>query len=402
MHIVQFDPSKFNHQHVICGGYSYHYVDEGNKAGIAVILIHGFPDLWYGWRHQIQFLVGLGRYRVIALDMLGYGGSDKPRSADLATDTDPTECHYHHNPAYSPRNVASHVVALLDHLGVEKTVLVGHDWGTGIVSRVGWHFPDRVLAAIAIGNPFRPITKELMTINDYVNENPAFQYFEHFVSPEAVQDFDERVGCLYRFLLLCVSMPSTYDIMIPGRMLHDRSKILPMNSYYLSSLKRGGFHGPLAYYKTFKASHQEEQCISLLYHSFAIPTLLLIVNNDPILHPEYCLQVPKDYFDNLEIDYVETGEHWILTQNPDTVNRKLERYLGKISSSFDYQARKSTPSIKSTIGSLVRRRTSAVLRIPAVAAGETDFKNWSSVPGGSSSSAKRIRATEHGHILSKL
>ncbi|KAG0364983.1 hypothetical protein BGZ54_006965 [Gamsiella multidivaricata] len=356
MHIVQFDPSKFNHQHVICGD----YVDEGNKAGIAVILIHGFPDLWYGWRHQIQFLVGLGRYRVIALDMLGYGGSDKPRSADLATDTDPTECHYHHNPAYSPRNVASHVVALLDHLGVEKTVLVGHDWGTGIVSR------GHVLVNMAhhsIGNPFRPITKELMTINDYVNENPAFQYFEHFVSPEAVQDFDERIEDIANELFSEEN----------GHSEEDRA-------YYLSSLKRGGFHGPLAYYKTFKASHQEEQY--LIGKRFAIPTLLLIVNNDPILHPEYCLQVPKDYFDNLEIDYVETGEHWILTQNPDTVNRKLERYLGKISSSFDYQARKSTPSIKSTIGSLVRRRTSAVLRIPAVAAGETDFKNWSSVPGG--------------------
>ncbi|KAI8595629.1 Alpha/Beta hydrolase protein, partial [Dissophora ornata] len=142
-----FDPSKFNHQTAICGGYKYHYVDEGPKNGIPVVLIHGFPDLWYGWRHQIQFLVGLGRYRVIALDMLGYGESDKPRSRESSSNN--TEYGHHHHPAYSIKTLASHVVTLLDQLSIERAVMVGHDWGTGIVSRIGWHFSDRVLAAIA-------------------------------------------------------------------------------------------------------------------------------------------------------------------------------------------------------------------------------------------------------------
>jgi len=115
-----------------------------------VVLIHGFPDLWYGWRYQIQYLASLGGYRVIAPDMLGYGETDKPGVDDddqCAKNT--IEIGGYCHSAYSTRSIASHVVELLDHLQVQKAVFVGHDWGTGIVARVGWHFPERVLAAIA-------------------------------------------------------------------------------------------------------------------------------------------------------------------------------------------------------------------------------------------------------------
>ncbi|KAF9087743.1 hypothetical protein BGX27_002862, partial [Mortierella sp. AM989] len=75
----------------------FNYVDE-SKDGIPVVLVHGFPDLWYSWRYQIDYLVSLGHYRVVALDLLGYGGSDKPRCENL------TERH----PSYTSKIVAGH------------------------------------------------------------------------------------------------------------------------------------------------------------------------------------------------------------------------------------------------------------------------------------------------------
>ncbi|KAG0003319.1 hypothetical protein BGZ80_003241 [Entomortierella chlamydospora] len=312
---VQFDPSKFNHQTAICGGYKYHYVDEGNKNGTPVVLVHGFPDLWYGWRYQIDFLVALGLYRVIALDLLGYGETDKPQCEN------PADLH----PAYTPKTVASHIVELLDHLGVQKAVMIGHDWGTGIVSRIGWHFPERVHCTVAIGNPFRPITKNFITISDLTSENPAFQYFEYFTSPEAVKDFDEKVEDIVDDLFSEENGNSEQD-----------------RSYYLENLKKGGFNGPLSYYKCFEASHRED--LYLLGQRFKIPSLLLIVNNDPILSPEYCRQVPTDYFDNLEIDEIDVGEHWILTQNPECVNRKIGIYLDKL---FGLEIKDATSDIAS-------------------------------------------------------
>ncbi|KAF9988463.1 hypothetical protein BGZ65_003911, partial [Modicella reniformis] len=315
---IQFDPSTFNHQTAICGGYKYHYIDEGPKKAntITIVLIHGFPDLWYGWRYQIKHLASLGKYRVIAPDMLGYGGTDKPRIDNEPGDGDDDkdnsskdgdQCH----PAYYTKSLASHVVELLDHLHVQKAVLVGHDWGTGIVSRVGWHFPERVLAAIAIGNPFRPVTEHVVTIADYVKENPAFQYFEYFVSPGAASAMNARVEDFVNELFSNESGNSDKD-----------------RAYYLQNHKEGGFQGPLSYYKSIEQCHQGE--LYLVGKRFTVPTLLLIVNNDPLLNGEYCRQVSTDYFDNIEMDEIKTGGHWILTQNPDVVNKKLEDYLRRL------------------------------------------------------------------------
>ena len=63
---------------------------------------------------------------------------------------------------------------------------------------------------------------------------------------------------------------------------------------------------------------------------FTVPTLLLIVNNDPILPSEYCRQVNSDYFDHLEIEEIEFGEHWVLTQNPHGINKKIGDYLDRL------------------------------------------------------------------------
>lgn len=301
---MQFDHSMFNHQTANCGGFNYHYVDEGSREANAttILLIHGFPDLWYGWRYQIKYLASLGTYRVIVPDMLGYGGTDKPRVGN--------DVEARHHPAYSTRTVASHIVQLLDHLQVEKAVLVGHDWGTGIVSRVGWYFPERLLAAIAIGNPFRPVTNQMVTIEDYVKENPAFQYMEYFVRPEAASDMDAMVEDVVNEIFPNESGNSDKD-----------------RAYYTQNLRSGGFEGPLSYYKSLETCHQEE--LYLVGKRFTVPALLLIVTSDPILSKEYCQQLPTDYFDNIEIDEIDTGEHWVLTQNPDAVNSKLESYLKK-------------------------------------------------------------------------
>ncbi|KAF9903292.1 hypothetical protein BX616_001668 [Lobosporangium transversale] len=309
MTIRQFNPSLFNHQTAICSGYTYHYVDEGNKDGIPILLLHGFPDLWYGWRYQIEYLASLGYYRVLVPDLLGYGKSSKPR---FDTQYDPATETWQYNKLntdYTPKKVARHLTELLDHLKLEKAVWIGHDWGSGIVSRAGWHFPERVHAAIAIGNPFRPISKRMVSIEEFVKENPAFQYFHYFASQIAASEMDSM----------------------------DRA-------YYIQNLKEGGFYGPLAYYKSFDISYRED--LHLAGSRFTVPALLLIVNNDPILTPEYCKNVPKDYFDDLEVDEIEYGEHWVLTQNPDMVNKKIGNYLERLFGSNGGIRRKSASTTR--------------------------------------------------------
>ena len=97
-----------HHQTCLSTGRSYHYVDQKprqNQHGTTLLCLHGFPDLWYGWRHQIRPWVEAG-YRVIVPDMLGYGKTDMPSEAS----------------AYSTKRLCDDLAALLDHVGVQKAV----------------------------------------------------------------------------------------------------------------------------------------------------------------------------------------------------------------------------------------------------------------------------------------
>ena len=114
---------------------SFRVVDEG--SGPPVVLLHGFPDSAHLWRHQIPALQAAG-FRVIAPDQRGFGGSDKPQDKN----------------AYAIEQVLGDVVALLDHLGLERVRLVSHDWGAA----VGWSLaalhPERIEqhAALSVGH----------------------------------------------------------------------------------------------------------------------------------------------------------------------------------------------------------------------------------------------------------
>ena len=117
-------------------GVRLHAVLAGPPGGEPVVLLHGFPEFWYGWRHQIGPLAAAG-YRVIALDQRGYNANDKPpRVRDYAVD-----------------RLAADVAAALDALGVRRAAVVGHDWGGG----VGWWLaltrPERVSRLAVINCP---------------------------------------------------------------------------------------------------------------------------------------------------------------------------------------------------------------------------------------------------------
>lgn len=115
------DPS-FNHQTATVGGLDWHWVEAGE--GPAVVLLHGIPESWGCWRHQIPVLAK--QFRVIALDMKGYGQSDK-KEGD-----------------YSGTAVARETLELLDHIGVESFHLAGHDWGVMVGDNICHQAADRV------------------------------------------------------------------------------------------------------------------------------------------------------------------------------------------------------------------------------------------------------------------
>lgn len=125
------------HRQVETNGIRLHVAEEG--AGPPVVFCHGFPESWYSWRHQLRALAEAG-FHAVAPDMRGYGGSDAPAEVDR----------------YTLLHLVGDMVGLIDALGGEPAVIVGHDWG----APVAWHTallrPDRVRAVIGLSVPFRP------------------------------------------------------------------------------------------------------------------------------------------------------------------------------------------------------------------------------------------------------
>lgn len=111
-------------------------------AGPLIILVHGWPESWYSWRHQMTPLADAG-YKVVALDVRGYGGSDKPPQIE----------------AYAMSQLIKDVLGVIDYYGQEQAILVGHDWGAPIVWNTACLHPDRIRAVAALSVPWLPAGK---------------------------------------------------------------------------------------------------------------------------------------------------------------------------------------------------------------------------------------------------
>jgi pimeloyl-ACP methyl ester carboxylesterase len=161
-------------------------IAEMGDSGPLVLLAHGWPESWYSWRHQITVLAKAG-YRVVAPDMRGYGETDAPAEVG----------------AYDIERLTADMVGILDALGEETAIMVGHDWG----SIVAWYsvmmYPKRFTALIAMSVPYggRPKQSPLAYWQEKFGDN--FFYILYHNEPgvaEAEYDSDPHglLSRLYR------------------------------------------------------------------------------------------------------------------------------------------------------------------------------------------------------------
>lgn len=125
-------PAAVRHNHANINGIRMHWVEAG--AGEPVVLLHGFPEFWYSWRRQVEALAP--EYRLIVPDQRGYNETEARGPYGVAT-------------------LQADVAALLDHLGLERAHIVGHDWGGAIAWLLAMHHPERVasLAVLSMAHP---------------------------------------------------------------------------------------------------------------------------------------------------------------------------------------------------------------------------------------------------------
>ena len=165
------------HDTVETNGVSLHVVRAGPTDGDPVVLLHGFPEFWYGWRHQIPALVDAG-YRVVAPDQRGYNRSEKPDGLD----------------AYTADTLGADAVGLLDAFGHDEARFVGHDWGAAVLWDVLLRSPDRVTQAVTMNVPHPAAFAEYMGTASQLRKSWYMFAYQLPRVPEAALRFDGWSG----------------------------------------------------------------------------------------------------------------------------------------------------------------------------------------------------------------
>jgi pimeloyl-ACP methyl ester carboxylesterase len=271
-------------------------------SGPLVVLAHGFPDIALTWRLQVPALIAAG-YRVVALDMRGYGASSRP---------EPVE-------AYRCDVLGDDLVGLLDHEGVERAHFVGHDWGASSVWPLGLTRPDRVLSLTGLSVPYAPPSPA-----------PPTEIFRRRLG----EDFymlrfqgDDVIPVLERDVARTLALVLNGRIDDPGPVADvDRPTWLPEDVFkeYVAAFTGTGFAAPLRYYRNLDANWHlatEREAITI-----NAPSLFVTGSRDPVTL-FMSAENTVEHFRALEQHVIEGAGHWVHQEAADQVNTLLLDHL---------------------------------------------------------------------------
>lgn len=311
------------HQLLAVNGITLSIYSAGPAEGPVVWLLHGFPESWYSWRHQIRILAEAG-YRVMAPEMRGYGQSSAPD--DIA--------------GYDLLTVCTDIQSAMDLLGQRTVAMVGHDWG----APVAWHLallePQRVkvIAAMAVPYGGRPKRPAIEIIRSQFAER--FNYILYFQQPGAAEaEMDQDIARTLRMMMYNTSAAVLEDSFLQdkpvGSSLYQgmRDPGAPPAwcgsdafAVYLAAFEGRGFRGALNWYRNFERNW--ERTAPLAERKVEQPALFLLGDKDPVGTLEaHTLQKMPSWVPDLEQHVVEECGHWIQSEQPEQVNRLLLSFL---------------------------------------------------------------------------
>lgn len=289
-------------------------VFQAGQGGMPVLLAHGWPEHAYSWRHQVPALVDAG-YHVIVPNQRGYGHSSSPDAVE----------------AYDCHSLTGDYNALLDKLGIEKAVFVGHDWGAILV----WHHallnPGRIHGVANLSVPFRPR-----------EESDPVAFWEQMLGPDFyIVHFNRQPGVaadafgantrrfltnLYRtkqWLESSEGQPAGHSIVDMARIEVETGELMMSEQeldVFVTAFEHSGFHGPCNWYRNFTRNWETtEDVVQKVTH----PSLMIYGKYDMV--PEMDM---TGYVGDLEVHTLECG-HWIQQEQPVVTNRILLDWLDR-------------------------------------------------------------------------
>lgn len=309
-------------------------VAEAGK-GPLVILVHGFPESWYSWRHQMPALAAAG-YHVVAPDMRGYGKSDRPGPVE----------------DYDIKHLTDDLVSIIDATGEKTAILVGHDWGAVVSWNALLLHPDRFTAYAAMSVPYRgrnPDVKPMDATRAAYGEN--FWYTVYFQEPGVAEaEFDAQpYEFLSRAYLLYEGQTPTEPPQItdPRRSAGNNAGWIPRMGkvkqlpawltrqdldYYVSEFKESGFRGGINYYRN--SNRNWEITPQLTGATTNAHVIFIAGKDDPVIRGATAVSLKammEPTVKNLRrVTVIPGAGHWIQQEKADEVNALLLQFLSDL------------------------------------------------------------------------
>ena len=307
------------HRTVQTNGISMHVAEAG--SGFPVVMCHGWPELWFSWRHQLQALGNAG-FHAIAPDMRGYGRTDAPK--------DPRE--------YVMKTLCRDMVGLLDALGIDKAVFVGHDWGGAVLWQMGLRHPERVERLIGLNTPYGPPTpgsRTTIALRDAFGLTDRTFYMRYFQTPGVAEaEFEADV----RGNLAKIFMPYTRaeDLWTFATVGGDGSgaltRVPPGNTFltaeeldvYAAEFSRTGFTGGFNWYRA--ADLNADEVGAPMGPMIPIKSMMITAENDLILRPEMAAHMPS-LIPGIRMENIRNCAHWTQQERAPEVNALMLDFL---------------------------------------------------------------------------
>ncbi len=286
------DQLSWQHHFIETNNIRLHCVIQGE--GDLVVLLHGFPEFWYSWRHQIPALAR--HFKVVVPDLRGYNDSDKPESG------------------YDIDTLTTDVQGLIHSFGYLKAHVVGHDWGGAIA----WHFAQKfpnLLDRLAILNAPHPerLKHEFLSNFDQIQRSWYMLAFQVPAIPEWLirRDLSSFVKNLFQGQSVRKGAFTTQDIEMYQAALEKPGALTSALKYYRSLLS------PQAWVSNWGRSP----------HLITSPTLVLWGEEDQFLSTKLTEGIDKLVTAPFRLKLVPQCGHWVQQEAPQTVNRELLEFL---------------------------------------------------------------------------
>jgi pimeloyl-ACP methyl ester carboxylesterase len=273
------------------GDCSLHVVTAGPESGPPVVLLHGFPECWYGWHRQIGPLADAG-FRVVVPDGRGYNLSAKPDAVD----------------AYGLDYLAGDLVGLLSALGHDEAAVVGHDWGAAVAWWTALHHPDRLSRLVAVNVPHPTVFERTL------RRNPRQALRSWYVLFFQLPGLPERLARLN-------------DWALPTRALRDSARPGTFSATDLDRYRRawaqpGAYRAMVNWYRAVARERPQPRT-----ERVRVPTRVLWGAGDQFLEREMARE-SIEFCDDASLRYFEDATHWVQHEEAGAVAEELIGFCG--------------------------------------------------------------------------